>query len=224
MPRRPRVCPAGYCFHVLNRAVARLPLFEEPEDFQAFEQVLQEAHQREPLPILAYCLMSDHWHFVVRPQTDSQVTNFFRWLTHTHTMRWHAHYHTEGSGHLYQGRFKAFPIAEDEHLLAVLRYVERNPLRAALCEHSADWKYGSAWRLKHGDAQSRRLLSVWPIPRPRQWRSFVDKPQTQAEVDAIRNSVNRGTPYGNQDWSTQSAARLQLQHTLRSRGRPKKQQ
>lgn len=71
MPRRPRVCPAGYCFHVLNRAVARLPLFEKPEDFQAFERVLQEAHQREPLPILAYCLMSNHWHFAVRPQADS---------------------------------------------------------------------------------------------------------------------------------------------------------
>ena len=123
MPRRPRICPAGTCFHVLNRAVARLPLFEKREDFEAFERVLLEAFEREKLPILAYCVMSNHWHFVVQPRTDRQLTDFFRWLTHTHTMRWHAHYQTQGTGHLYQGRFKAFPIEEDEHLLAVLRYV-----------------------------------------------------------------------------------------------------
>ena len=130
MPRRPRLCPAGMCFHVLNRAVARLPLFEKDADYVAFERVLEETLEREPLPILAYCLMPNHWHFVVRPRTDEQLSAFFRWPTLTHTMRWHAHYKTQGTGHLYQGRFKAFPIAEDEHLLTVLRYVERNPLRA----------------------------------------------------------------------------------------------
>ena len=139
-------------------------------------------------------------------------------------MRWHAHYKTQGTGHLYQGRFKAFPIEEDEHLLAVLRYVERNPVRAHLCEHAGDWPYGSAWRMTHGDVASRNLLSPWPIPRPRQWRSFVDQPQNEAEIAAIRRSVNKGTPYGSEVWSTQSAARLQSQHTLRSRGRPMKDQ
>jgi putative transposase len=110
--------------------VARLPLFEKPEDYEALEGVIEEAFQREELPIFSYCVMSNHWHFVVRPQTKRQVTGFFRWLTNTHTMRWHAHHHTAGTGHLYQGRFKSFPIEEDGHLLSVVRYVERNPLRA----------------------------------------------------------------------------------------------
>jgi REP-associated tyrosine transposase len=222
MPRRPRICPAGICFHVLNRAVARLTLFEKRGDYEAFERVLSEAFTRQPLPIFAYSVMPSHWHFVVRPETNDQLSDFFRWLTHTHTMRWHAHYHTQGTGHLYQGRFKAFPIEEDEHLLAVLRYVERNPLRANLCERAEEWEFGSAWRNAHGDMKARGLLSSWPIPRPRQWKSFVNKPQTEAEVEAIRRCVNRGTPYGNQGWVTQSAARLQIKHTLRSRGRPRK--
>ena len=122
MPRRPRICPAGTCFHVINRALARLTLFEKQEDYEAFERVLALAHERVHLGIFAYCVMPNHWHFVVCPKTDTQVTDFFRWLTHTHTMRWHAHYHTEGTGHLYQGRFKTFPIQEDEHLVSVLRY------------------------------------------------------------------------------------------------------
>ena len=222
MSRRPRYCPAGTCFHVLNRAVARLPLFEKQGDYEAFERVLEEAWQREPLPIFAYVVMPNHWHFVVRPETDTQVTDFFRWLTHTHTMRWHAHHETEGTGHLYQGRFKAFPIQEDDHLLAVLRYVERNPLRANLCDKAEDWSYGSAWRNNRGKATSRELLARWTIKKPRQWRSYVNKPQSEAEVKAIRHSLQKGTPLGSKRWVSQTAVRLKLQHTLRPRGRPRK--
>src|SRR3990167_9835459 len=140
MPRRPRICPAGVCFHVLNRAVARLPLFEKAEDYKAFERVLEESFDRHPLPIYAYSVMPNHWHFVVRAETDEQLSAFFRWLTHTHTMRWHAHYGTQGTGPLYQGRFKTFPIEEDDHLLTVLRYVERNPLRAKMVDEADAWR------------------------------------------------------------------------------------
>lgn len=222
MPRRPRICPGGTCLHVLNRAVARLPLFEKTEDYDAFERVLSEAQQSFPLPVLAYCLLPNHWHFVVRPVEDHDLSEFFRWLTHTHVMRWHAHYHTEGTGHLYQGRFKTFPIEDHDLLYAVLRYVERNPLRANLCERAEDWRFGSAWRMAHGDDSSRSILSDWPLPRFSNWTGYVNLPQSEAEVEAIRRSVKRGTPYGTEHWITQSAVRLELQHTLRSRGRPAK--
>lgn len=224
MPRRPRHCPAGTCFHVFNRAVARLPLFEKPGDYQAFEKVLVETWQSVPLSIYAYVVMPNHWHFVVEPKTSSQVTDFFRWLTHTHTMRWHAHHGTEGTGHLYQGRFKAFPIQQDEHLLAVLRYVERNPLRAKLCKAAENWPYGSAWRNTFGDATHQELLAEWPIERPRNWRSRVNKPLSDAELQAIRHSTRKGTPFGSEGWVSQTATRLNLGHTLRPRGRPRKSQ
>ena len=223
MPRRPRCCPAGTCFHVHNRAVARLTLFEKPEDYLAFERVLEEAVAREKLPIYAYTVMPNHWHFVVRPKTDTQLSEFFRWLTHTHTMRWHAHYHAEGTGHLYQGRFKTFPVQGDDHLLTVLRYVERNALRASLCERAEDWKYGSLWRRLHGDKEAQQILHKWPVPRPRIWKALVNRPETEAELEAIRRCVKKGSPFGSQRWITRSAARLQLNHTLRSRGRPRKQ-
>jgi putative transposase len=200
-----------------------LPLFEKPEDYEAFERVLAESYEREKLPIFAYCAMPNHWHFLVRPRTKHQVTSFFRWLTNTHTMRWHAHHHTEGSGHLYQGRFKAFPIQEDEHLLSVLRYVERNPLRANLCQRAEDWRWSSLWRRKHADRVESHFLPAWPIERPRQWVSHVNKPQTGAELEAIRHSIKRRTPFGSEQWVSRSAVRLQLSHTLRPRGRPRTQ-
>ena len=222
MPRRPRKCPAGTCFHVINRAVARLTLFEKESDYEAFDRVLALAYSRVPLPIYSYIVMPNHWHFVVQPQTDTQLTEFFRWLTHTHTMRWHAHYHTEGTGHLYQGRFKTFPIEEDQHLLAVFRYVEGNALRANLCTRAEGWKYGSLWRRTSGNEESRELLSEWPVPQPRTWVAMVNRVQHESEEKAIRRCLKKGQPYGSDLFVSQAAVRLQLEHTLRSRGRPNK--
>ena len=138
MPRRARSIQGGYAYHVLNRSNARAPLFLKEEDYAAFERIMEEAFGRVPLRILGYCVMPNHWHLVVWPEDaqDQQVSEFFRWLTVTHAQRWHAHYHSSGSGHLYQGRFKSFPIESDEHLYTVLRYVERNPLRHSLVERA----------------------------------------------------------------------------------------
>ena len=128
MPRRARSIQGGCVYHVLNRSNGRQPIFRKDEDYEAFERVLEQAHAREPLRILAYCLMPNHWHLVVWPKAgrDRQVSEFLRWLTVTHAQRWHAHYHSSGTGHLYQGRFKSFPVQSDAHLYTVLRYVERN--------------------------------------------------------------------------------------------------
>ena len=104
--------------------------------YAAFKRVIDETWQQVPLRILAIVAMPNHWHFVVKPSTDSEVSEFARRLTVTHTMRWHTHYNT--GGHLYQGRFKSFPIQSDQHLLTVMRYVERNPLRANFIEQAED--------------------------------------------------------------------------------------
>jgi putative transposase len=222
MPRTARYAPAGFVYHVFNRAVARLTLFEKAGDYRAFEDVLQEALAREPLPILCFCLMPNHWHFVVQPEHDEQVSDFFRWLTHTHAMRWHAHHHTAGTGHLYQGRFKSFPVEDDAPLYRLLRYVERNPRRANLVERASQWRWGSGWHRRNAESALGRLLAPWPVPMPADWETWVDEPQTEAELAAIRRSVNRGRPYGSEPWVRQTAARLGLQPTLRPRGRPRK--
>jgi putative transposase len=207
-----------------NRAVARLRLFEKPADYAAFQRVLAEALDLHPMRILAYALMPTHWHFVLWPAHDGDLTAFCRWLTHTHTMRWHAHNHSSGSGHLYQGRFKAFAIDGGEHLYTVCRYVERNALRAGLVKRAENWRWSSLWRRVHGDAQPRAFLSAWPEPMPSDWIDRVNEPQTEAELEALRRSVQRGCPFGASPWQKRIAARLGLGHTLRPPGRPKKAQ
>jgi putative transposase len=197
-------------------------LFRKPEDYGAFERIMVLAHQRAPLPILDWCIMKNHWHFVVRPKTDDQITQFFRWLTHTHAMRWRVSRRTVGWGHLYQGRFKAFPIQSDGHLLTVLRYVERNALTAGAVKHAEDWRGGSLWVRREGPAELRRLLAPWPIDRPRDWLKIVNMPLSKKELEQVRLSVTRSRPYGDPAWTRETASALDLDHTLRSEGRPAK--
>jgi putative transposase len=221
MPRHARQAPGGLVYHVLNRAVARLLLFEKDGDYAAFETVLADALAKHPTRLLAYCLMPNHWHLVLWPSADDELTSFVRWLTHTHTMRWHTHHETRGTGHLYQGRFKSFPVQEDDHLYTVLRYVERNPLRANLVGDARDWRWSSAARRPARKGSS--LLHPWPVPVPSDWATFVNEPQTEAELAALRQATKRGRPFGEEGWQRQTAVRLGLESTLRPRGRPRKQ-
>lgn len=211
-------------YHALNRAVARLPLFEKPADYEAFERILDLAMAKHPTRLLGYCLMPNHWHLVLWPRKEGELSEFLRWLTHTHSMRWHAHHKTTGSGHIYQGRFKAFPVETDDHLLTVLRYVERNALRANLVKRAQDWRWSSLWVREQAEHPLSALLSDWPVPRPAEWLQHVNKAQTNAEVEAIRRAVARGMPFGSEGWTQKIARRLGLESTLRPRGRPKKGQ
>jgi putative transposase len=221
MPRRPRHAPGGLVYHVLNRAVARLALFEKDADYEAFERVIAEALEKHPTRLLGYVVMPNHWHFVVWPRADGELTDFVRWLTHTHVMRWHTHFGTRGTGHLYQGRFKSFPVQTDDHFYTLMRYVERNPKRAELVEHAQEWRWSSLWRRTAG-GESLSPLHPWPLPLPSDWTRLVNRPQTEAEVAAIRNSIQRSAPFGSTPWQNRTAKRLGLEWTLRARGRPRK--
>jgi putative transposase len=220
MPRRQRCNMGGYAYHGLNRAVGRATLFHKDADYAAFEKVLRQAKEWQPMRMLGYCLMPNHWHLVLWPEHDGDLSEFLRWLTVTHTQRYHAHYHSAGTGPLYQGRFKSFPIEEDEHLLTVLRYVERNPLRAGLVRRAETWRWSSLWHRAQGHANA--FLDNGPGPLPARWPEFVNRAETEAELEALRRSVKRGCPYGTAPWVDQTATRLGLKATLRPQGRPKK--
>jgi putative transposase len=211
-------------YHVLNRSAARHKMFKSPGDYEAFERIVVQAHQRVPIEIYSYCILSNHWHFVVRPPRDGQLSEFFRWLAHTHAMRWRVAHRTVGYGPLYQGRFKSFAVQEDEHFLTVCRYVERNALSAGVVEHAEDWPHGSLWARRHGSKELRGVLSDWPVDRPRDWIWHVNEPITTREMQRLKPSLDRGRPFGEDRWLDRTVQRLHLEHTIRKEGRPKRQQ
>jgi putative transposase len=221
MPRPLRADEAGGIYHALNRGNARQRIFRKDADYAAFEQILAEGMARCKVQLYSYVLMPDHWHLVLRSIRAGELSQFLRWITVTHTMRHQARYRTAGQGHFYQGRFKSFPIQSDGHLVTVGRYVERNPRRAKLVRRAEQWRWGSLWRWLQESEPSPAILSPWPIPRSPSWRQKVNAELSEPELAAVRQSIQRGRPYGDDAWTTATAKRLELGSTLRPRGRPR---
>ena len=216
-----RVAPGGMVFHVLNRGVGRMRLFHSDGDYVAFENILEETLAVQPMRVCAYCLMPNHWHLVLWPKRDGDLAAFMQRLTVTHVTRWQRHRKQVGYGHVYQGRFKSFPISSDEYFYQVVRYAERNALRAGLCRRAEQWRWSSLWRRESGTAAQQKLLSEWPLPIPSRWARLVNEVQTEAELQALRKCVNRGQPFGPESWIDQCVRKLGLESAMRPRGRPK---
>jgi len=218
MPRRRVAGSGGVVFHVLNRAVRRARLFDHDDDYRALLRLVGSTLSKVPVEMFAYCIMPNHFHFVVRPERDGDLSNYMKLLTLTHSKRWHVAHGTTGTGCVYQGRFKAFPIQTDSHFLTVCRYVEQNPLRARLSARAEEWPWSSLSKSIRNDCGVQ--LSPWPIDRPVDWPTLVNG--HESFLTAVRASVVRNRPFGAPDWVEAMAVRLGLESSLRERSRPRK--
>jgi len=222
MGRALRVDVGNEIFHVINRANGRATIFQTDYDYKSFEHLLEEAKEKFSMRVLVYEIMPNHWHLLLYPKNNGDLSSFMQWLTLTHTQRWHAFHNTAGNGHLYQGRYKSFIVQKDNYFLSVARYIERNALRAGLVKNAKDWKWSSLWRRKSGTDRQKGLLSPWPVEMPHDYTEWVNKSQDEDEVKSIRESVNRGKPFGNISWVEKTINKFGLGSTLRPKGRPKK--
>jgi putative transposase len=220
MPRSKRIAKGNIVYHVLNRANGRLRIFKTPGDFEAFEQVLAEGLEQFAMRLCGYCIMSNHWHLVLWPRADGDLSAFMKWITATHSHRWHQAHRTVGIGHLYQGRYKSFPVQGGAHYLTLMQYVESNPLRARLVQSSRDWPYGSLAIRTGADKPIR--LSDGPIVLPKRWQVLVDgfAPTKSGEIITC---IRRGRPMGDPKWTQKTAKTLLLESSLHPNGRPKKE-
>jgi putative transposase len=219
MPRRLPHFTGGLVFHVMNRGVRRMQLFDRPGDYDAFLKLVASAQRRTPVQCLAYCLMPNHFHFVLRPLADGDLARFMFWLTTVHAKRWHRAHGSASNGHVYQGRYKALPIAADGHFLRVCRYVERNPVRAGLVDRAEAWSWSS---LAQHQGRSRELvLTEWPVERPTGWIDVVNE-GAQTDEDQVRTAIRRSAPFGPEPWTILIANRLGIASRIRPGGRPRK--
>ena len=224
MPRQARIAPGGIVYHVINRGVGRMTLFEDDDDYAAFERCLRHAQNVVPIALLCYCIMPNHWHLVLRPHETGDLGAFMQRLTLTHARRWQEHHHAHGTGHVYQGRYKSFPIQTNEYFLTVGRYVERNAKRAGLVKRAEDWRWCSLWRRMNPDegrAEEMPRLTRWPTGVPPRWVRTVNAALSRVELEAVRRCVNRGRPFGGDRWVKRMTGELGLESSFRSRGRPR---
>ncbi|MBD3867418.1 MAG: transposase [Acidobacteria bacterium] len=216
MPRTARASRGNVCHHVMNRGNNRNTIFHDEVDYRFFESLLLRAKSRIPIDVFAWCLMPNHFHLVLRPRLDGDLGRWIHWL-----MTCQVHHHRKRhrvNGRIWEGRFKAPPIQENDHFLTVVRYVERNPVRAGIVDDVMNWRWSSFQRRTCNDDP---LLDPSPLELPKLWRSFVNEPLTTDELAAVRTSLNREQPYGDHDWVQETAERLGLLSKLRPIGRPR---
>jgi putative transposase len=213
------MAPGGFVFHAFNRSTQALPLFETPEDYLSFFGVLTEATGKTPMRFLAYCLMPNHWHLVLWPHRDGDLSQFLGWASGTHAARWRTCRRSVGRGAVYQSRFKAIPVQTEAYLLRVCRYVERNPVRAHLVERPDDWPWSSAARSPVGPPLAAGV--DWPVARPANWSAYVAGEDSGPDLEGIRRSIASGTPIGDPQW--QAALTRDAGHwERRPPGRPRR--
>ncbi len=218
MPRTSRPIPGGLCAHLVTRGNDRAVVFRSDDDFAQLVELMRDAQRRTRLDLLAWCFMPNHLHLVVRPRADGDVARWMQWLLTTHVQRHRMRHKT--TGHVWQGRYKSFLIQEDRYLLAVVRYVERNPVRAGLVRSARDWLWSSTATRLAGCGDDL-LLARSPVSLPEPWLEWVDIPLSSAELDKIRLSVNRNRPLGDPAWTRGIAERFNFLGTLAPRGRPR---
>lgn len=164
---------APHCFHhVCNRGVRKRTIFLKDGDYKAFIKVLVDALHKLGMRVIAFCLMPNHFHIVVRPTEDVSVSEYMHWVTGTHVVRYHRHYDEVGFGHLYKDRFNNTICNDARSLLSVIRYVEANPLKANLVKSASQWRWSSLWLRLHGDAEG--ILDECPVPLPSNWAEYID--------------------------------------------------
>lgn len=223
MPRTARIDIGDEIYHVINRANGRAQIFNTPNDYRLFEELMEEAKALTDMRIFAYEIMPNHWHLVLSPRKDGDLGLFMHQLTNSHTRNVRVSTGTVGTGHLYQGRYKSFLIDSENYLLAVIKYTERNSVRAKLVNRCEDWQWGSSWRRIHGTIKQKKLLEqTMPIEWPEDYISWVNFSETSDELNAIRQSVNKSMPYGREYWVEKMVINHHLETTLRNAGRPKK--
>lgn len=195
-------------------------LFNQPGDYWAYLQLLAEGQRRtSSVDCFAHCLMPNHFHLVMRSNVDGDISRLMFWVSTTHAKRWHRRHGTDGTGPIYQGRFKSFPVKTDHHFLCVCRYVERNPVRAGLVGRAEEWKWSSCSQRFDGMGPIR--LTDWPVAAPPDWLTLLAE-QNPAETEQIRKSVHRSAPFGPSDWSKCLSALLDGGKSVRAIGRPRK--
>jgi len=196
MPRQSRVDIGNEVYHLINRANGRARIFNTDLDFKDFEYLLDEMRKTYKVGILAYVIMPNHWHLLIQTKEDKTLGKAVQWLLTAHVRRHHTRYQTIGDGHIYQGRYKSFLIKNDKHLLTVLKYIERNPVRAKLSSYPELWKWGSAHRRTAGTLKQQEILENSPVPLPQDYKIWIRTAEPSELLKEIRVSVNKGILLG----------------------------
>lgn len=198
MPRRPRGELRGAIHHVINRGNNRSTVFHEDADFRIFVELLSSTKARISIRLYAFVLMSNHFHLIAEPSDIDTLSRYMHRVLQRYALQHHRRNGT--TGHLWQGRYKSFPIESDTHYLTVVQYVLRNPVRAGIVERAHDYP----WTSLH----CPELIDESPLPLPTDREHWLSEEENPEALGALRSAANRQFPFGTPQWTAETAHQL----------------
>ena len=157
MPRKPRIELEGK-YHVINRGVAQMQVFEEPDDYEYFEELMCLYAKSFGIQIHNYCLMSNHYHLLIEI-TQPNLSKFMRQLGMNYAIYFNKKH--KRAGHLWQGRFKSWYVTDEAYLFTLMRYIEQNPLKAGIVKDIAHYPYSSYHHFLDHNTMPECLKDSW---------------------------------------------------------------
>jgi putative transposase len=220
MPRAARIVAEGFPHHVTQRGNRRVDVFLDDEDRLKYLEFCDQYSRKYCLEIIAYCLMSNHIHLVVLPREPESLAKAMASIQKRYAQFFNWKYSMVG--HLWQSRFFSC-VLDESHLLAAVRYVERNPQRAGLVGRPWDYRWSSA-RGHLGNSPDRLLSKAWPTEELLlQWRDFLAGEEGAQSLAEIRKCTRRGFPLGSAEFISKIEQVFGLKLVMRPWGRPRKQ-
>ena len=222
MPRTARIVVPDLPYHITQRGNYRQDIFQDNEDRLSYLSWINDYSKKYKLSIFAYCLMDNHVHFIAIPREEDSLAKVFS-ISH---MRYSQYFNKKkkASGHLWQGRFYSCVLDED-YLVAALRYVERNPVRAEIVRKPWRWKWSSAGvHVGQGDGViNLENITTLIDTTAEEWKEYIDLDENEEEVENIRKHTLLGRPLGTTDFIAKLGKRIGMVLSVLPRGRPKKQ-
>ena len=222
MPRHARIIAQGFPHHITQRGNYRQDVFESDADRRRYLFWIEEYSRKYNLSIIAYCLMTNHVHFIVIPKDENSIARTFNTAHMCYSQ--YRNNKIGATGHLWQGRFFSC-VMDERHLTIAARYIERNPVRAHIVKRPYEYTWSSANDHAHNTHTSiidtGDFFEYVEIDQSR-WKTFIDTPDDTEEVSAIRKKTMTGRPLGSESFIKKLEERLGERLNALPVGRPKK--
>ena len=218
MPRIKRLVARGYPHHITQRGNYQRPVFEKENDYSQYLEWLRKYSLKYELEIWAYCLMTNHVHFVCVPQRDDSLALTFNTLHMRHAQ--FVNRRNNARGHLWQGRFYS-TILDEKHTYAAVRYVENNPVRAGIVKQAEDYMWSSARDHIDGNVNSGIAGKCYLFEDIKNWRGYLNGKEDTGRVIKIKKNLMTGRPSGSSEFVEKLQKKFKKRLTALPRGRPK---
>ena len=219
MPRMKRIVEAGYPHHITQRGNYQQPVFEEDDDYSQYLEWLRKYSIKYSLEIWAYCLMTNHVHFVCVPQREDSLAFTFNTLHMRHAQ--FINRRNNAKGHLWQGRFYS-TILDEKHTYAAVRYVENNPVRAGIVKKAEDYMWSSAIDHIEGNMNSSIVNNCYLLEDIKSWRRYLNGKEDGEMINSIKKNAMTGRPSGSMEFVEKLQRKFKMRLIALPHGRPKR--